>query len=83
MGALDGGTLATVGIAQKLKKPCLVVEIDVGADVCAIVEWLSQNSIRVLNVAGPRESKRPGIYSRTFELLELILKLESLGHKKA
>ncbi len=83
IGALDGGTLATVKIARELKQPCLVVKIEVGADVGAILEWLSRNSIRVLNVAGPRVSKRPGIYSRALELLELILQPEALEHKKA
>ncbi len=74
VGKLDGGTLATAKLAQKLEKPHIVVQLDSGAGdeaVQQLMAWLKRESISVLNIAGPRESKRPGIYSLTNELLDL------------
>lgn len=71
-GVLDGGTLATQVFAQRLKKPCIVVQLDHGVTAktaARVIEWVRQHEIKTLNVAGPRESKRPGIYSLTRELL--------------
>jgi hypothetical protein len=31
--------------------------------------WLQANRVAVLNIAGPRESKRPGIYQRARDFL--------------
>ncbi len=75
LGALDGGTLATQRFSQRLGKPCLHVQLDavpVQRTATDILGWIRQHSISSLNVAGPRESKRPGIYRLTYELLELV-----------
>lgn len=34
--------------------------------------WLQAHAIRTLNVAGPREGKRPGIYRLTEALLDAV-----------
>ena len=70
--ALDGGTLATQVFAQRLNKPFLVVQLDHGVTgqvVASIIDWLRKHEIKTLNVAGPRESKRPGINGLTRALL--------------
>lgn len=72
LGELDGGTLATRQFAETLGKPCLVLQLDEGvsADIVqGAVRWLYEERISKLNVAGPRESKRPGVYGVTVELL--------------
>lgn len=69
---LDGGTLATQVFAQRMNKPFLVVQLDDGVTskaVASVIEWLRQHEIKTLNVAGPRESKRPGIHGLTRALL--------------
>jgi len=74
LGTLDGGTLATVKLAQELDKPHIVLQLDSGAGDDAaqqLMDWLTRESISNLNIAGPRESKRPGIYFLTNELLDL------------
>jgi len=38
-----------------------------------IVKWITDNEIKVLNVAGPRESKRPGLQEKIEESLKKIL----------
>jgi len=56
-------------------KPHLVVQLESGVTgeaIASVVEWLRPNAIATLNVAGPRESKRPGISRLTVELLEAV-----------
>lgn len=78
MGALDGGTALTVAHARQIGKPCLVVALEAGIEPATFRDWLAANHIRVLNVAGPRESKRPGVYAAAVRCLEGLLREESL-----
>lgn len=74
IGALDGGTLQTVLFARQARKPHLVIQLDevATAEVAArIATWLRAECIRVLNIAGPREEKQPGIYAATMGLLRV------------
>jgi hypothetical protein len=83
LGKLEGGTLATAKLAQKLDKPHIVVQLDSGASDAAVqnlLAWLKRESICTLNIAGPRESKRPGIYCLTSELLDLAANLANCQH---
>jgi hypothetical protein len=73
LGTLDGGTLETAKFAKSFGKPHLVLQLDGGVrdeDVQQFLDWLQRESIGALNIAGPRESKRPGIYALTRELLD-------------
>ena len=72
-GVLDGGTLQTVRFAQTLGKPHFVVQIDEPAQESVpqrIRVWLTEGQFRVLNVAGPREEKRPGVYACVAVMLD-------------
>lgn len=73
-GDLDSGTLTTVRLALKLQKPHLVVQLEGDRDkaVADAAQWLRGNCFKVLNVAGPRESKRAGIYAETMQLFDRI-----------
>ena len=77
LGELDGGTRETVEHAAKIGKPCLVVQLDDNehSQPASVKSWLRENSIRTLNVAGPRESKRPGIYELSTEYLTELFTL--------
>jgi hypothetical protein len=73
LGELDGGTWETLVFAQELGKPHQVVQLDLGVSaetVEGIVAWLRRHDVKTLNMAGPRESKRPGIQRLTVELLK-------------
>ncbi len=73
LGKLEGGTLATLRFAEQLGKPHLLVLLDQGVREEAlnqVREWLQNRPVETLNVAGPRESKWPGIYRLTYDLLE-------------
>ena len=80
-GELDGGTLATRRFAESIQKSMLVITFDDGIAITTlavrVLEWIATNSIKILNVAGPRESKRPGIYQLTFDLLDASLNVRS------
>lgn len=63
VGTPTGGTAHTIVHAQQLGKPYFVLDIGTAAPSPATVaEWFEGNKVRVLNVAGPRESKAPGVY---------------------
>lgn len=72
LGELNGGTRATHVLADRSGKPCLVVQVDYGISgtvVESVVAWLHKHRVNTLNVAGPRESKRPGVHRLTGEML--------------
>ena len=69
-GPLQGGTRLTHEIAMAQGKPCF--HIDLASETIPLEPlraWLREHNVRVLNVAGPRESTVPGIAQRTRELL--------------
>ena len=68
-----GGTKETINWACKLSKPYRIVDFKDDIDLSAICMWVKTSKIRVLNVAGPRESKCPGIGNKAARLVDLIL----------
>ena len=56
----------------------LIIDLEVipskQAAVKKIITWSNVNFIRILNVAGPRESKSPGIYGEALEILREVVK---------
>ena len=68
-GRLRGGTALTRGLAARYAKPCLVIDLAHDPDVARVADWLAVSHIRVLNVAGPRESQRPGIYANAKQFM--------------
>ena len=75
LGPLDGSTALTADLARQIGKPCLVVALEAGIEPAVFQDWLAANSITVLNVAGPRESKRPGVYAAAVGCLEVLLRM--------
>ncbi|HTT13998.1 MAG TPA: putative molybdenum carrier protein [Burkholderiaceae bacterium] len=81
-GVLEGGSLLTQRIAAGAGKPCLVAHLDApdrAAELRRILEWLGGNAFLSLNVAGPREHSRPGIYAMTYAFLQQLDRLEVAG----
>ncbi len=66
------GTAFTEECAEKHKKPYLLIDLREKNDLAIIMEirgWLADTLPGVLNIAGPRESKVPGIHRRVFNIL--------------
>lgn len=72
-GDLEGGTELTVKYAEGQGKPHLVVQVEDDQAVAKMREWLQAVRPEVLNVAGPREEKRPGVHATATDLLIEVL----------
>jgi hypothetical protein len=72
-GRLQGGTALTARLARQRRKPLLCLDLDGEPRPETVREWIAANDVRILNVAGPRESERPGIYAQAFRLLRETL----------
>lgn len=71
-GPLRGGTALTKTFAERYRRPCLIVDLR-EATPQQVHDWLVENSIRVLNVAGPRESSQAGITRQATTFLRMLL----------
>ncbi len=73
--SLSGGTALTRDLATRLGRAFLVTST---AEVETVRSWLQglreqSGQPLVLNVAGPRESKEPGLYAAASRMLEQVL----------
>jgi len=82
VGPLAGGTALTARTAKRLGKPLHTVDLDQCGDPRPAVEWLESHGIRVLNVAGPRESGEPGIYVRAAGFLRELFRADRAGRDR-
>jgi hypothetical protein len=77
IGKVTGGTKLTLEYAKRHNKPYLVVQLDSTVQADATQNWLDSNNIHVLNIAGPRESKCPGLHANALEFLRKVFVAES------
>jgi len=71
-GQPDGGTLNTIKLATAHGKPVFAIDLSTNFFADEFLQWVSGNGIAVLNVAGPRESKHPGIYEEARSALNIL-----------
>ena len=76
-GAVRGGTSLTRALAMRMGKPYLVVQLDETASVAEVQRWIESKGLRVLNIAGPRESQQPGIYAAVVKFLPAVLRVSA------
>jgi len=74
-GSPVGGTALTIKLAKKLKKPYLLIDLSQGGDSRKVLDWLKDNHIQILNVAGPREGEAPGIHDRAVAFFREVLRM--------
>jgi Circularly permutated YpsA SLOG family len=72
-GAADRGTALTIELAGRYRRPCLVLDLGEQPDPEKVRGWAQSHGVRVLNVAGPRESSCPGIYEEASRFLRKLL----------
>ena len=78
-GPITGGTRLTDRLARKHKRPCEVLDLLLATDeesLGQVQRWLLTGQIKVLNVAGPRETHHPGIYERALAFLAELFALQ-------
>gem|GEM_PF-228308 len=66
-GEPEGGSALTLELAERLGRPSLAIDLDTfddGAAARKLRDFLRKGAFRVLNVAGSRESRSPGIAAR-------------------
>ena len=76
-----GGTAYTLYLIEQYGRPFTAVDLDAVADdgeapvaeAERVAAWLVSEGVDVLNVAGPRESKQPGVTRLAAGLLRRIL----------
>lgn len=76
-GTPTGGTERTVKYAAKHGKAYLLIDLNIigmNEIVEMINNWLLKNHPQILNIAGPRESKSPGIHDRVKNILHEVLR---------
>jgi hypothetical protein len=66
------GCQLTISACRRLKKPYLLHSMS-AMDSMTLVDWLEKVKPSTLNVAGHRESQRPGIGDYTYNLLGTLL----------
>ena len=71
-GELSGGSRLTADAARSAAKPLLVGRLDLYGTARAVEEFVEAHRVRTLNVAGPRESRCPGIHARAHALLRTV-----------
>lgn len=69
------GTAFTIQVATRLGKACFVIDLVEQTSVSPVRTWAQDHRVRTLNVAGPRESKCPGIYVQARQFLRTLLSL--------
>jgi len=84
-GKRGGGADLTQKLAIKHGRPCLHIDLNQKKDhtdaAAKIKEWIVQEEIEVIHVAGPRASKDPHIYNKVMEILELVYPEAIHGNK--
>jgi len=75
-GYLHGGTEKTVNFCKESAKPHTIIDIDlagVDAAIHKILSFVDDYKIRVLNVAGPRQSHCPYIYRYVKNTIQRVI----------
>jgi hypothetical protein len=74
-GRPSGGTAFTIAAARRTRRPLLVLDLADGPDPREVARWLGAAGVGVVNVAGPRESQRPGIGEEARAFLAEVFRL--------
>ncbi len=78
-GNIDSGTKFTLKRAMELQKPFFSIDIKNDLDTISIKQWMKTYNIKIINIAGPRESSSPGIYKLVYEFLKTNIFLFGLS----
>lgn len=77
--ALQGGTALTRDLARRHERALFLVDLASPVSPSVVRGWIETEVIRVLNVAGPRESQMPGIGRKAREYLRAVFAEDPQG----
>lgn len=66
---IDDGTKLTIELCSKYNKPLFELILQEETRKPGPINWIKENNVQVINIAGPRESNAPGIYKKTLAFL--------------
>ena len=72
IGRPEGGTRKTICFCIEHHKPKLIVDLRHRLKPQEFAGWIRAHDIRILNIAGPRESKHPGLGRQTTKVLSRL-----------
>ncbi len=72
-GPPTGGTLLALETAKECHKPYLLIDFQSNQNASAVISWLLDHCVRVLNIAGPRASTQVNCYEQSFAFLYQVL----------
>jgi hypothetical protein len=72
---IKDGTLLTIEHVSSQKKPYLIISLSslTEDNISKSIDWVKENDIHILNIAGPRESSCEGIYEASYTFLGKFL----------
>ncbi len=74
---IQDGTCLTIEFAKNINKPHLIISLNNKKEATySFSKWVKENNIEILNIAGPRESNSPGIFTLACEFLLSLLTRE-------
>ena len=71
---LSGGTEFTYRMTKKHRKPALLIDLLRYPDSQAARDWIMENGITILNVAGPRESTADGVSKQAEDFIQSVFR---------
>lgn len=71
---VNDGTHLTIQKVKAKHKPYLIIDLSKENNIDEVINWTKENNIKLLNIAGPRESQCSGVYNKAFEYLQKIFK---------
>lgn len=69
----SAGERCTLKAIKWFNKPYLDIKVNEMPSVESVVDWITQNDIKVLNIAGNSEATSPGIEIKVFDYMCLVL----------
>ena len=81
---LSQGSQLTKDLADRLNKPCLVIEFDITLGTIDVVKsFIKKHNPKIINIAGNRESKTPGVEHAVYTVMFLALQTLHREHEAA
>lgn len=84
-GLITPGTKLTIKICRQKQKYYIICDPRKPQNVPKVVKFIVEQNVEVLNIAGPRERSRPGIYAQSkifiTDVIHMVFQFQQFGIK--